>query len=235
MLHPEYRSGLCHDVEAAPRRAATGAFVETAHSGSTGKDEYFPARHGRAASRPTWPPTPSVAFKALLKAQPRHAGALNLLGIILTQQGRFAGSRDVREAGFQRDTELRRDALQLRHPAEERSTGQTKAVVLQRFSQALVINPGVVAVGWNNQQGNIYIELGCYQEAIADFDKAIAINPNHAAAKLLQQSHILGRAQDLRSALPLAAFEQAACVGCLNSPRRWSRQWWRIVETAKAI
>ena len=30
-----------------------------------------------------------LAFAALLKAQPKHVGALNLLGIVLMQQGRF--------------------------------------------------------------------------------------------------------------------------------------------------
>ena len=78
---------------------------------------------------------------------------------------------------------------------------------LQRFSQALVINP-VVADSWNNR-GATYNQLRCYQEAIIDFDKAIAINPNHAAA-YCNKAASLAELKIYDQAL--AAFERALAL-----------------------
>ena len=117
------------------------------------------------------------SLKELLAAQPRHVAGLNLLGIVLTQLGRF----DEAEVYLRRalDENATSDATfynygiilkALKRPAE----------ALERFSQAAAINPAV-AETWNNR-GTVLNDLRRHSEAIADFDKATAINPSYAEA-----------------------------------------------------
>jgi predicted O-linked N-acetylglucosamine transferase (SPINDLY family) len=117
------------------------------------------------------------AFRGLLKEQPRHVGALNLLSIALVQQGKFAEAEQFIKRALEEnhlsDATLYNYGLILRaldRPAE----------ALARFSQALAIN-SASAETWNNR-GAVLNELGRYKEAIADFDKAISIDPNFPAA-----------------------------------------------------
>ena len=116
-------------------------------------------------------------FKAVLRAEPKHVGALNLMGVVLMQCKRFAEAEDY----FRR-------ALQ-QHPSSDATLYNYGIVLkalnrpleaLQRFNQALTINPSV-AESWNNL-GTICNDLKRHEEAIGDFDKAIAIDPRYAEA-----------------------------------------------------
>ena len=116
-------------------------------------------------------------LKKLLAAQPRHVGGLNLLGIVLTQLGRFEeAERYLRRALNENATS---DATffnygmvlkALRRPAE----------ALQPFTRALALN-GAVAETWNFR-GTVLNDLGRHDEAIADFDKAISQRSNYPEA-----------------------------------------------------
>jgi protein O-GlcNAc transferase len=116
-------------------------------------------------------------FKAVLRAQPKHLPALNLMGIVLTQLKRFA------------DAELYFRRALAEHPNSD-ATLYNYGIVLKalsrpadasdRFSQSLKINPAV-AETWNNR-GTIFNELKRHEEAIGDFDKAIALSPRYAEA-----------------------------------------------------
>ena len=117
------------------------------------------------------------SFKDVLNKNPRHVGALNLLGILLMSLQKF----EEAERYFQR-------AL-AENPGSEitlynyglvlKVLGRT-AEALERLTQALAIND-TVADTWNNR-GTVLKDLGRHQEACADFDRAIALMPTHAAA-----------------------------------------------------
>ena len=116
-------------------------------------------------------------LRSVLRAQPRHVAALNVLGIVLTQQREFSEAetylrRAVRE-NPRSDATLYNYGLvlkALKRPAE----------AIERFNAALAINPAI-AETWNNR-GTAFNDLGRYDEAIADFDSAIRINPRYADA-----------------------------------------------------
>lgn len=117
------------------------------------------------------------SFKAVLRTQPRHIGALNLLGITLTRLGKHAEAETyLRRALAERadsDATLYNYGLVLKalnRPVE----------ALERFSQALRINPSI-AETWNNR-GTVLNDLQRYEDAIADFDRATRLDPRYAEA-----------------------------------------------------
>ncbi|MFZ0148288.1 MAG: tetratricopeptide repeat protein [Xanthobacteraceae bacterium] len=114
---------------------------------------------------------------AVLRVEPKHAGALNVMAVVLTQLGRFAEA----------ETYFRR-AVQ-HHPPSDGTLYNYGIVLkvlnrpveaLQRFSEAASLNPSV-AETWNHR-GTTLHDLNRYEEAIADFDKATALNPHYAEA-----------------------------------------------------
>ncbi len=115
-------------------------------------------------------------FKALLKAQPRHVGALNLLGIALVQQVKFAEAEQFVKRALAENKNS--DATLYNYGIILKALNRPQEA-LQRFSEALAINPSQ-ADSWNNR-GAVFNELHRYQDAIADLEKAITINPNYAA------------------------------------------------------
>jgi tetratricopeptide (TPR) repeat protein len=116
-------------------------------------------------------------FRRVLRSQPNHAGALNLLTVVLMNKGRFSeaetfiaravalgGASDVSHYNYGLTLK------QLNRPAE----------ALQQFSQAAAINPTVPETF--NNRGTVFNALGQYENAISDFDRAIALDPKSAAA-----------------------------------------------------
>jgi protein O-GlcNAc transferase len=116
-------------------------------------------------------------FKSILRKQPRHIGALNLIGIILTQHQDFAEAekylRRALEVGAPSEVTLYNYGTvlkALKRPAE----------ALEQFSQALTVNTSV-AETWNNR-GTVFNDLQRYDDAIKDFDQALRLNPRYAEA-----------------------------------------------------
>jgi protein O-GlcNAc transferase len=116
-------------------------------------------------------------FKAILRTQPRHVAALNLLGIVLTRLGRFAEAETYLRQALQEhagsDATLCNYGIVLKalnRPVE----------ALKSFTQALAINPKV-AETWISR-GVAFNDLNRFDEAIEDFGRAIQLNPSHAEA-----------------------------------------------------
>jgi len=117
------------------------------------------------------------SLRSVVKAQPKHTGARNLLAVVLMQLGQFAEA----------ETHLRK-TLEQQGPSEItfynyglvlKALGRATHA-LQCFTNALKINSSV-AETWNNR-GTVLNDLNRYEEAVEDFDKAIAINPRYAEA-----------------------------------------------------
>ena len=143
-------------------------------------------------------------FKAVLQTDPKHVGALNLLGIVLTRFGRFAEAeaylRQALQAHANSDATLYNHGIVLKalhRPAD----------ALQQFTRALEINPGAAAT-WNNR-GTVFNDLKRHDEAISDFEKAIELDPQYAEA-FCNEGHALAILKRLDDAL--AAFERAAAL-----------------------
>jgi len=117
------------------------------------------------------------AFRHTLHLQPHHIGALNLIAVVLTTQGRFEEAEHyvtlaLKEDGSSDVTFYNYGLIlkALKRPEE----------ALERFSQALKINPSVPST-WNNR-GTVFNDLKRYNDAVEDFDKAIALDPQYAEA-----------------------------------------------------
>jgi protein O-GlcNAc transferase len=143
-------------------------------------------------------------FKTVLRTQPNHIGALNLLGVLLTQSGRFAGAETYLRSALQgqpnSDTTLYNYGIVLK--ALNRPTE-----ALERFTEALAINP-TVAEAWNNR-GTVLNDLKRHDEAVSDFDRAIEINPHYAEA-LCNKGKTLTVLK--RAGAALFAFERALAL-----------------------
>ena len=142
--------------------------------------------------------------EAVLRVEPKHFGALNVMGLVLTQLGRFAEAETYYRRALQSqpasDGTLYNYGIVLKllnRPAE----------ALQRFSEAISINPSL-AETWNHR-GNTLHALNRYEEAIADFDKGAALNPHFADAFQNKGKSLLalGRGDEA-----LAAFERALAI-----------------------
>ncbi len=116
-------------------------------------------------------------LKALLRAQPRHVAALNVLGVLLTQQRQFDEAETYLRRAVRENP--RSDATLYNYGLVLKALARPVEAV-ERFTAALAINPAV-AETWNNR-GTVFNDLGRHSEAIADFDSAIRINPRYADA-----------------------------------------------------
>lgn len=121
--------------------------------------------------------TAESLFKQLLIASPRHVAGLNLLGALLTRQGRWGEAeaylkRAVRENSSSDATFYNYGlALRgLRRPLD----------AIENFDRALALDAGV-AETWNSR-GVALNDLERYQEAVRDFERAISLNRKYAQA-----------------------------------------------------
>jgi len=115
-------------------------------------------------------------FKDVLRHEPRHVGALNLLSVLLTHRKRYAGAEPYVKTAIElnaSDTTYYNYGIilnALKRPVE----------ALARFEQALAIN-NTNAETWNNC-GAVLNDLRRYDDAIEKFDGAIRLQPNYAEA-----------------------------------------------------
>jgi predicted O-linked N-acetylglucosamine transferase (SPINDLY family) len=117
------------------------------------------------------------SFKAILKRDPGHTGALNLLGGLLTTAGRFTEAERYVRRALERDASS--DATFYNYGLILKAL-QRPEEALQSLDRALKINPSVPET-WNSR-GAVLNDLNRYQDAVVDFEKAIALNPRYAEA-----------------------------------------------------
>ena len=140
-------------------------------------------------------------FKALLRDQPAHVGALNLLTVLLMRTERFAEAEKfiARAVKLDQSSDVSYYnygliSIKLNKPEQ----------ALEQFEKALQLNPKV-ADTWNNR-GTVFNNLKEPERAIADFDRAISLDPNYAGAFCNKGKALaaLGRYNEA-----LAAYERA--------------------------
>jgi protein O-GlcNAc transferase len=143
-------------------------------------------------------------FDTVLRVEPKHLGALNLMAVVLTQLGRFTEAESYFCRALQdhppSDATLYNYGIVLKvlnRPAE----------ALQRFSEAVRLNPSV-AETWNHR-GTTFNDLNRHEEAITDFDKATALNPRYAEAFQNKGKSLLALR---RGDEALAAFGRALAI-----------------------
>jgi len=141
------------------------------------------------------------SFKKLLRAQPRHVGALNLLSILMTQLGRLAEAEDYVRRALKENSKS--DVTLYNYGIILKSLGRP-AEAVEQFSRALAINPAVPET-WNNR-GIVFNDLKLFEEANADFDKALSINANYPDA-LANKANALARLKLYDQAL--GAYDKA--------------------------
>lgn len=116
-------------------------------------------------------------FTSVLKAQPKHVGALNLLSVVLMNMERFAEAEAIVAKAIQlnphSDVSLYNYGIILKRL-------EKPEFALKQFDKALLLNVQV-AETWNNR-GTVLNDLNRYRDAILDFDKAIELQPNYAEA-----------------------------------------------------
>jgi predicted O-linked N-acetylglucosamine transferase (SPINDLY family) len=118
-----------------------------------------------------------LLFKDVIESEPRHIGALNILGILLAQLNRPQEAESYIRRAL---TENSASDVTLYNYGTILKALKRPQEALERFSQALSIEGGV-AETWNNR-GTVLSDLQRHDEAVTDFDRALAIKPDYAEA-----------------------------------------------------
>lgn len=116
-------------------------------------------------------------FKKVLRHQPEHLAALNLLGVILTHLKKYDEAEGCVKSALKVNSNS--DATFYNYGIILKALNRP-IEALERFSQAISIN-ATVAETWNNR-GTVLNELKRYDEAVEDFNKAIGLQPNYSEA-----------------------------------------------------
>ena len=143
-------------------------------------------------------------FKEVLRHEPNHVAALNLLSVLLTHLGRCAEAEPYIKLALKLNSNS--DATFYNYGLILKALNRPNEA-LERFSQALSIN-ATVAETWNNR-GTILNEIERYDDAIADFDKAISLQPNLSGA-FCNKGKSLGKLKRYDEAF--AAYDKALAL-----------------------
>jgi predicted TPR repeat methyltransferase len=116
-------------------------------------------------------------FKAFLKDQRNHVGALNLLVVALMSKNRFAEAEEYIARAVKLDPSSDVSHYNFGIISKRlRKPGQA----LSQFSNAIRLNAKIPET-WNNR-GTVFNDLKQFENAISDFDQAILLNQNYSDA-----------------------------------------------------
>lgn len=140
-------------------------------------------------------------FRRVIKSEPSHVPALNLLTIALMNTNRFAEA----EPFIARAVKLNQgsDVSFYNYGLIAKQLNKS-ALAHEQFTRALRLNPNV-RESWNNR-GAVCNDLGQYEAAISDFDRSIALDRNYPDPHANKGKSLLelGRHQEA-----LAAYDRA--------------------------
>jgi Tfp pilus assembly protein PilF len=129
----------------------------------------------------------SEIYQRILAADPEHADALHLTGVLCLQRRQYSGAIELIEQAIA----IRPSQANYRSNLGNalRDSGQFQAA-LKSYGEALAIDPGFIDAEQN--MGKAYLDGGEPQTARACFERALAINPDFAPslgglATVLQQ------------------------------------------------
>jgi protein O-GlcNAc transferase len=144
------------------------------------------------------------SFKDVLRQDPRHLAALNLLGIVLTHIRKYDEAEPYLKTALQLNPNS--DATLYNYGIVLKALNRPNEA-LERFSQALAIN-STIAATWNNR-GTVLNDVKKYSEAIRDFDRSILLDANNPDAHCNKGKSLfnLNRHQEA-----LAAYERAVAL-----------------------
>lgn len=112
-------------------------------------------------------------YQQVLRRQPRHAGALHLLGVIHLQRGRVAEALEHFDRAIEISPQLA-PRLQVNRAAALVGLGKATEA-LAACEAALAGNPGNAAA--YQTQGDALHDLGRHVEAVAAYDRCLALDP----------------------------------------------------------
>ncbi len=153
-------------------------------------------------------------YRAALDADPAHADALHLLGVLRHQQGRHAEAADL----VGRAVELRpNDAgLQLNLGNALKALGRLDGAI-ERFRNALTLAPGFALAHYN--LANAYAVIGRHEDAVEAFRRALRLTPGDASIwnNLGNSLHAVGRYEEAIEAFARALELRPGHAGAHNN------------------
>jgi predicted O-linked N-acetylglucosamine transferase (SPINDLY family) len=150
-----------------------------------------------------------LACREALRREPRHAGALTLMGLLELREGRARAAIDVLGKALRIDPQ---NALAHYHRGNALFLTETYAAALASYEAVLALQPGHVDAIYN--RANTLRKLARHDEAIAGYAAAIAIKPDFAAAHL----NGANAARDAgRFAAALAGYDRAIAFGMADA------------------
>ncbi|MGY6238994.1 tetratricopeptide repeat protein [Burkholderia ambifaria] len=115
-------------------------------------------------------------YRRILEAEPRHADALHLLGLIGHQYGRYHEATELIMAAI----EIKPDATYYYNLGNVMQANNRPAAAAECFRLAIELRPGYVDA--YNNLGNAQRLAGHAREAVDAFCQAIALQPDHGQA-----------------------------------------------------
>jgi protein O-GlcNAc transferase len=155
--------------------------------------------------------------RELIRAQPRHAPALHLLGIISLQRGDATGGAEFLRRSLEGDPGQATVHCNLGNALRE---ARQPEAALECYGRALQLAPEFAGALYN--RGNALLDLNRAEEALDSFDKAIALQRDYAEAynnrgnALLSLGRLEAALQSYRGALALRPDFALARSNCAH-------------------
>ena len=146
----------------------------------------------------------AAIYEQILKIQPRHPDALNLLALICQQQGKLPRADQLLVKAIAAQPQAA--PYRINHGHVLRALGRTEAA-LQAFAQAQTLDPSLAEA--HHQAGNLLKALDRFPEAVAALREAARLAPRQAAIWLNLGVATLETGATTEA---IAAFQQALAL-----------------------